>query len=183
MWSLVIDLKGNEFVWSFNYLNGQFLEDFLENIFVVAWWVQNQTETKPKQNHTQTKSKPKQKHTKPELWIFFCDVIVVGDTKIFKPGPVDAVWGLKSSVRNMFYRYCYFLICPCNTTGKIASQRYIMYKSLYDDKGLVWLTHLDRVHLFVDLYVWTCSHHLVQTEDFIYIVFGSIFLRLMIYNI
>ena len=117
MWSLVIDLKGNEFVWSFNYLNGQFLEDFLENIFVVAWWVQNQTETKPKQNHTQTKSKPKQKHTKPELWIFFCDVIVVGDTKIFKPGPVDAVWGLKSSVRNMFYRYeCYFRICPCNTT-------------------------------------------------------------------
>ena len=52
-----------------------------------------------------------------------------------------------------------------------------MYKSLYDDKGLVWLTHLDRVHLFVDLYVWTCRHHLVQTEDFIYIVFGSIFLK------
>ena len=52
-----------------------------------------------------------------------------------------------------------------------------MYKSLYDDKGLVWLTHLDRVHLFVNLYVWTCCHHLIQAEDFIYIAFGSIFLK------
>ena len=104
MWSLVIDLKGNEFVWSFNYLNGQFLEDFLENIFVVGA-KPNRNQTEPNPNPKQTESKPKQKHTKPELWIFFCDVIVVGDTKIFKPGPVDAVWGLKSSVRNMFYRY------------------------------------------------------------------------------
>ena len=103
MWSLVIDLKGNEFVWSFNYLNGQFLEDFLENIFVVGAKPnrskttsnRNRNQTKPKPN--QTESKPKQKHTKPELWIFFCDVIVVGDTKIFKPGPVDAVWGLNVS--------------------------------------------------------------------------------------
>ena len=149
MWSLVIDLKGNEFVWSFNYLNGQFLEDFLENIFVVGA-KPNRSKTTPNlnQNPNQIETKAKAHQTWVVNIFLWChcsrwhqDLQTRSRWRSLRPKIIREKYVLSvlmlfqdlSLQYNSLDIFLYFIYC---LRPKITSEKYVLSVMLFLDLSL-----------------------------------------------